>query len=108
MRCLAQGWIQTPEPTGEKKKKRFIPTILYIYHKKMSRTAQTIATITLSWAFFIQVMYLRGSDNSKEPRQSGLMLSATILNKIFMCIISNESAAVENQVDFSRNVNHQS
>ena len=23
-----------------------------------------------------------------------------------MCIISNESAAVENQVDFSRNVNH--
>ena len=51
-------------------------------------------------------MYLRGSDNSKEPRQSGLMLSATILNKIFMCIISNESAAVENQVDFSRNVNH--
>ena len=48
-------------------------------------------------------MYLRGSDNSKEPRQSGLMLAATILNKIFMCIISNESAAVENQVDFSRN-----
>ena len=33
MRCLVQGWIQTPEPTGEKKKKRFIPTILYIYHK---------------------------------------------------------------------------
>ena len=74
----------------------------------MSRTAQTIAAINLSWTFFLQVMYLRGSDNSKEPRQSGLMLSATILNKIFMCIVSNESAAVENQVDFSRNVNHQS
>ena len=108
MRCLAQGWIQTPEPTSEKKKKRFIPTILYIYHKNEPHSPDYSDDYFKLSFFFIQVMYLRGSDNSKEPRQSGLMLSATILNKIFMCIISNESAAVENQVDFSRNVDHQS
>ena len=56
------------EAVGEKQNRPFILLNIWM---KIIHTAQTVATIALGRVFAMQLMYLRGIANSKEPKQTG-------------------------------------
>ena len=57
-----------PEAVGEKQNRPFILSNIWM---KIIHTAQTVTTIALGRVFAMQLMYLRGIANSKEPKQTG-------------------------------------
>ena len=57
-----------PEAVGEKQNRPFILSNIWM---KIIHTAQTVTTIALGRVFAMQLMYLQGIANSKEPKQTG-------------------------------------
>ena len=57
-----------PEAVGEKQNRPFILSNIWM---EIIHTAQTVTTIALGRVFAMQLMYLRGIANSKEPKQTG-------------------------------------